>query len=166
MKIQELQRLFDYNYWAHRRVWDCVLTLTDEQFTRPSDYSIGSVHQQIVHTMEVEALMFARANGASPSALPAASDYPTRDSIRARWDTIETGWRAYLPTLDDAQLEQPVQYVSLTGNQSRTNRRWELLMQCLNHSTDHRAQTLAIIHQVGGKTIAQDWIFYTWEAAL
>jgi uncharacterized damage-inducible protein DinB len=40
------------------------------------------------------------------------------------------------------------------------------LMQILNHSTDHRAQILSLIHQLGGATIAQDLIFYSWEHPL
>ncbi len=40
---------------------------------------------------------------------------------------------------------------------------WESLYQVLNHSTDHRAQTLAQIYRVGGETIAQDFVYYTWE---
>jgi hypothetical protein len=23
----DLQRMFNYHYWAHRRVWDCVMTV-------------------------------------------------------------------------------------------------------------------------------------------
>ncbi len=36
-------------------------------------------------------------------------------------------------------------------------------MQVINHGTDHWAQTLALIHQVGGQTLEQDFIFYAWE---
>lgn len=54
MNATYFRRMIDYTYWAHRQVWGCVLELTDEQFARASDYSIGSVHQQVVRTMGAE----------------------------------------------------------------------------------------------------------------
>ncbi|MCL4256033.1 MAG: damage-inducible protein DinB, partial [Anaerolineae bacterium] len=47
--------LYLYNFWANRRVWDCILTLTDEEFFRELSYSIGSIHMQVAHTLAVEA---------------------------------------------------------------------------------------------------------------
>jgi uncharacterized damage-inducible protein DinB len=177
MNARDLQRLMDYNYWAHRTVWGYALQSSEEQFKRPCDYSIGSVHEQIVHTMEAEAMFYRRARGSVVSELAPASAYPTREAIRTRWDQIEADWRTYLDTLDDAQLRQPVQYVSMAGNKQRTNLRWEILMHAINHGTDHRSQMLvesrsdsqgelcspAVIHWGGGKTGPADFIFYTWE---
>jgi len=59
MNASHYRRLVDYNYWAHRRVWDCVTPLTDEQFRRPSDYSIGSLHQLGGRTLEQDFIFYA-----------------------------------------------------------------------------------------------------------
>lgn len=163
MNAAYFRRLFDYNYWAHRRVWDCVMQLTEEQFTRPCDYSIGSVHAQVVHTMGAEWLWLTRVRGAAILRFPPPEDYPTREMIRVRWDEIEQEWRAYLDGLKDEDLEKRIEYVSIRGNTRRVNVLYDSLAHILNHSTDHRAQMLAVIHQLGGKTIEQDLIFYTWE---
>lgn len=163
MNAQYFQRLLDYNYWAHSRVWDCVLLLTEEQFTRPSDYSVGSVHDQIVHTMEAEWLWLTRVLGNSVARLAPASEYPTRDLIRARWDFVEAEWRKYINALKDENLSQTVEFESISDHTIRKMALWESLAHLLNHSTDHRAQTLALIHQVGGKTIEQDIAFYAWK---
>jgi|GEM_PF-3398989 len=49
--LSHVRIMYDYTYWAHRLVWDkSILALTDEQFTRPLDYSMGSIHHQIVTT--------------------------------------------------------------------------------------------------------------------
>lgn len=163
MDAAYLRRLIDYNYWAHKRVWECVLALTEEEFTRDSDYSVGSVHAQVVHTMGAEWLMISRAKGNPIPRIPPAEQYPTREAVRVRWDELEAEWRAYIDGLSDADLNGTVEYTSVAGNKLRTNHRIDLIMQAINHSTDHRAQTLALIHQLGGKTIEQDWIFYSWE---
>lgn len=163
MNTAYFRRLFDYNYWAHQRVWDCVMQLSEEQFTRPCDYSIGSVHAQIVHTMSAEWLWLTRVRGAAIPRIPPPEEYPTREVIRVRWDEIEREWRSYVDGLKDEDLEKRIEYVSVTGNTKRISVVCDSIMQILNHSTDHRAQILALIHQLGGKTIAQDLIFYSWE---
>jgi uncharacterized damage-inducible protein DinB len=161
------RRMIDYTYWAHRRVWEKVMRLSDEQFTRPCDYSVGSVHQQVVHTMSAERLWLARVQGNSPAAyLESTEAYPTRDAVRAEWDRIEVGWRAFAEALTDSQLEQTITYTSINGNTRRTQVLWEGLAQIINHATDHRAQILFLLHQLGGTTDAQDFVFYSWEHPL
>ncbi len=163
MNAAYFRRMIDYTYWAHRQVWNCILELNDEQFTRASDYSIGSIHEQVVHTMSTEWLWLQRVRGEQPEPTLKLGDYPTRESVRAEWDEIEGGWRAFLNNLSDEQLDQTIEYTSINGLVKRAQPLWEGLAQIINHATDHRAQTLALIHQVGGKTLAQDFIFYTWE---
>jgi uncharacterized damage-inducible protein DinB len=163
--LHHLRRQFDYNYWMHARVWPCVLDLTVEQFTRLNDYSSGSVHRQVVHTMNIEQLWLQRAQGVNPAKLERAEKYPGRDLIRTKWDTIEFDWRGYLKTLTEESLSQKVDYQYISGETTipKTMLRYEMLVQCLNHSTDHRAQTLAAIHLVGGRTLEQDYTLYTWD---
>lgn len=163
MNANHYRRLFEYNQWANRRVWECVTALSDEQFSRPCDYSIGSIHEQLVHTMGAEWLFLQRVQGISPTSIPPAEDYPTRDALRQHWDSIIAGWLTYLDNLHDEALDGKITFTSFNGRTQRTMPLWEMLTQILNHSTDHRAQTLALIHQVGADTIEQDFIFYAWE---
>jgi uncharacterized damage-inducible protein DinB len=164
MNVAYFQEMLDYNRWANHRVWDCVAGLTDEQFNRTSDYSIGSVHAQVVHTMAVEWLFFQRVNGTSPTHLPDPSEYPKRDVIRSTWDSIESDWQTYLASLQDADVDRTIAFNSFNGG-PRQQPLWELLAHLFNHSTDHRSQTLALIHQLGGQTVQQDFLFYTWVRA-
>lgn len=164
MNANHYRDLFDYNFWANRRIWSCVELLTDEQMTRPCDYSIGSIHDQLVHQMGAEWLFFTRVTGNPADSLPTASDYPDRAAIGARWDEVERLWRDFLPTLTDEMLEQPLTFISITTKKPQSCLRWQAMSQILNHSTDHRAQILSLIHQVGGqKTLAQDFLFYVWK---
>lgn len=71
-----------------------------------------------------------------------------------------------MATLTDAELDRVVEYISVSRGTQFRNRVWELLFQWFNHSTDHRAQTLALIHQLGGETSAQDYIFYGFDHPL
>jgi uncharacterized damage-inducible protein DinB len=40
---------------------------------------------------------------------------------------------------------------------------WSLLMYCITHAVDHRAQILQGIHRMEGETVAQDFVRYLWE---
>ena len=164
MNSAYFRRMIDYTYWAHRQVWGCIIELSDEQYTRPCDYSVGSAHEQVVHTMGAEWLWLQRVRGVAPDPFLQPEDYPTRHNVRVRWDQVEEGWRAFARELSDDQLDRVIEYISINGNTKRTQPLWEGLAQIINHATDHRAQTLALIHAVGGRTIAQDFVFYTWEA--
>lgn len=159
--------MFEYNDSANRKLWDLILKLSDDQFQHPADYSIGSVHDQVVHMMGAERMWLQRVQGKATSGLPETAEYPTQHDIRAEWDVVTEGWFAYLDRLSDEQIaEDFVEYVSINGNKLRQTPLWECLAHVINHSTDHRAQTLALIHQAGGETQAQDLIFYSWENPL
>jgi uncharacterized damage-inducible protein DinB len=130
--------LYDYNAWANHRVWDCVQQLSREQFDRDIDYSIGSIHNQVAHT--------------------------TRESIRAKWDETEQMIRAYVAQLTPEELARTVRPPFWDAGQPAI-KVFEALFQVANHSTDHRAQTLAALHRVGGPTTPQDLLFYTFDQA-
>jgi uncharacterized damage-inducible protein DinB len=133
--------------------------LTDEQFTRDIGYSWRSIHGQVVHTMNAEWLWFSRIQAASPTSLFNNEDYPTREAVRAKWDAIEADVRAYLATLEDSHLTQIIQYQTTSG-QPFAQPLWEILAHLANHGTDHRAQILAMLYQLGAPTLGQDMIGY------
>jgi uncharacterized damage-inducible protein DinB len=151
--------LFDYNYWAHHRIWDCVMQVSDEQFTRDTGYSWRSIQGQVVHTMSAEWVWFSRIQGTSPTSMLRNEDYPNRAAVRTKWDEIETVVRSFLQTLQDAELEQVIEYKNTSG-QIFTQKMYEILAHVANHSTDHRAQALAMLYQLGAPTVEQDMIAY------
>lgn len=163
MNSHRYRRLFTYNDWANHRLWDLILKMTDEQYFQASDYSIGSVHNQIVHTMEVEALYLRRIKQEPHQPLALPHVFPDRDAVRARWDEVAALWQPYVDALTDDSLDTVVEYTSITTGKTYRNRVWELLSQVLQHSLDHRSQTLAQMHNVGAETSALDFVFFTWE---
>jgi len=162
MDADSIRMMFDYSYWAHRRVWHCIEQLTDEQFTRPFEYSIGSVHAQVVHVMSAEEIWYFRLQGESPSAMRRPEELPTRAEIRRKWDVIERDFRRYLNTLHDADLWTMMSYRTTSGKPMRESRAG-ILMHLVNHGTDHRAQILGLLHQLGAPTLEQDMILYLRE---
>jgi uncharacterized damage-inducible protein DinB len=43
---------------------------------------------------------------------------------------------------------------------------WQVLIHVINHGTDHRAQILRILHDLGVKTTSQDYVFYVYDLGL
>ncbi|KXK21583.1 MAG: DinB family protein [Chloroflexi bacterium OLB15] len=159
MTLDYLRTLYDYNYWAHNRVWGCVMALSDEQFTRDTGFSWRSIRGQMVHVMSAEWMWFMRINGTSPQAPLSEADFPTREKIREEWYRVEGMVRATVEGLNPDALDEIVVYHNTKGDEY-SEPLWQILLHVINHSTDHRAQILAMIYQLGGATVEQDLILY------
>jgi uncharacterized damage-inducible protein DinB len=40
---------------------------------------------------------------------------------------------------------------------------WQVFAHVANHGTDHRAQILRLLHDLGAPTFSQDFMIYLWE---
>lgn len=155
--------LYDYTDWANRRVWECAMQLSDEAWFKPLDYSIGSIFIQLLHTMGVE---FWWLNYLATGELVFLTDEDCeeyakdRAKFRTRWDEVAAKNRAYLLTLTDEELQRMVKPAHFEDENQRAISVAQALCQVANHSTDHRAQTLALLHTLGVKGVEQDFLTY------
>jgi uncharacterized damage-inducible protein DinB len=158
MNASSFRHLYDYHFTINRKIWDtCIVPLTDEQFTRPSDYSVGSVRNQVVHMLNIDDRWFSGLRGAEVPGFINPLDYPEREGVRQKWDSVEADMRAYLAELrDDMLFSQPF------AGQNDPTELWQILIHVANHGTDHRAQLLALLHQLGVDTRPQDYIYFVW----
>lgn len=160
MNANAFRHFYGYHFAENRKTWDRYVTqLSDEQFTQPVDYSYGSVRDQIVHLMSVDAAWFSELRGVEiPNDLKPA-DLPDRESIRAHWDNVEQNMRDYLARLrDDMLFEKPI-----AEGEDKDLVLWQVLLHVVNHGTDHRAQLLRLLSDLGVKTASQDYVFYAYE---
>lgn len=156
MTIEQLTQLFDYMYWANCQMWQCVIELDEDQLTTDPGYSIGSIRAQLVHMMTIDNLWINYLWHGEVEFLQ-ADHFLTLSQIRTEWDALEEEARDYLSTLTSDNLAQ---WVAPPFLNLPTMKLGDMLIQLVNHSTDHRAQILAGIHGVGGMTIAQDYTHY------
>ncbi len=158
MDRQYFVELYDYNYWAQRRVWANVLQLSDEAFQQDLHYSVGSIRDQCAHMLSVEHWWFVFL-GTGELTFLNNQQLTTREAIRTQWDTTEALVRAYLDRLTPEELQHEVRPDFWTAER-RPIRVYQALTQVANHSTDHRAQTLAGLHRLGAPTAGQDVLDY------
>jgi uncharacterized damage-inducible protein DinB len=159
MNADAFRHLYDYHFSENRKTWDRYVTqLSDEQFTGHVDYSRGSVRDQILHLISCDNVWFSGLRGVEiPEDLNPA-DFPDRESIRARWDSVEQSMRDYLAELrDDMLFDKPLE------GEDKDLILWQVLLHVVNHGTDHRAQLLRLLNDLGVKTAYQDYIFYVYE---
>ena len=158
MNAGSFRYLFGYHFAENRKIWDGVSTLTPEQFSQPVDYSHGSVRDQLIHLIDVEDIWISELRNGQTSDLPTASD--DWAAIRLYWDTVEQHTRDYLDYLQDADLfTKPI----TEPEDDRDLMVWQVLLHVINHSTDHRAQLLRALHDLGVDTKSQDFIFYVYD---
>jgi uncharacterized damage-inducible protein DinB len=159
MDANAFRHFYDYHFAENRKIWDRYITsLSDEQFTQAVNYSHGSVQDQILHLMSVDEAWFSDLRGVE---LPEAEDpagFRDRESIRAHWDRVEQDMRAYLAGLrDDILFDKPLE------GEDKDLILWQVLLHVVNHGTDHRAQILRNLNDLGIETIYQDYVFYAYS---
>jgi uncharacterized damage-inducible protein DinB len=154
------RHFYDYHFAENRKIWDHVMQLTAEQFTQPVSYSRGSVRDQVIHLMDCDDTWFSELQGVTPSEPVPPTDIDDRPILRARWDSIEQSMREYLAELRDELLsEKPIK----EPDEDKDLIVWQVLLHVANHGTDHRAQILRLLNDLGLKTESQDYIFYVYE---
>lgn len=157
--VGHIRLIWDYNYWAHHQLLSCLQSVSKAQFERLIDYGIGSLHQQVVHTMWAEALWLARIRGQARVNWT-ISDYPTLASVIQQWQTIERDYRSYLNQITQPELERNIEVFSASRNETYPHPVYEILLHVVNHGTDHRSQMLRLIGEFGGNTFEHDMIYY------
>lgn len=163
MNSDAFRHLYGYHFAENRKIWDsCVMALSDEAFARELDYSRGFVRDQVLHLVDVGYAWLSGLRGDPEPDPPDAAAVADRRLIRARWDDVESRMRDYLTRLTDDMLGgRP-----FADGEDADLRLWQVLAQVVNHGTDHRAQLLRQLHDLGVKTESQDYVFYAYENPL
>ena len=159
MKPAEMRDLFAFNAWANHRVLTAAEALTAAQFTQPLGSSFSSVRDTLAHICGVEWVWLERMEGRSPSSIPEAKEYPDVATLRSRWAGIEKHWLEYVSRLDQAELDEEVDYKTLSFGAAR-DPRWQMMQHVVNHGTYHRGQVIAMLRQLGAKGASTDLIAF------
>ena len=159
MDARAFRHLYAYHFSENHAILRDAAALTAEQWTQPPAYSIGAVRDQIVHLMWVDDTWFSGLHGAPLPDPFAPADFPDVAAVRAKWEIIERQQHDFLAALRDEMLWQK----PFADGEDKDLITWQVLLQVLNHGTDHRAQILRQLHDFGVKTVSQDYIFFAYE---
>ncbi len=160
MNANAFRHFYEYHFTENRKIWEkYISSLSYDQFTQNVDYSHGSVRNQIVHLMNVDDGWFKELQGLESTDFLSPANIDEREIIRVHWDRVEQDMRGYLTELQDDMLFQK----PITWGEDKDLIVWQVLIHVANHGTDHRAQLLRILHDLGVKTESQDYIFFVYD---
>lgn len=153
--------LFRYNKWANWRVWDCAMETTQEDYLKEIDFSIGSVYRQLLHYLGLERWWIGFLATGESNLLSQEDQVTYQDRIKLRqlWDETNAFTLDYIQSLIDDELQRKVTAPWWDAHSDGITVA-QALTHVINHSTDHRAQTMATLHTLGYEGIEQDFMAY------
>ena len=164
MNIQDINLLYDYNYWANGKIMAAAAHVSPEQYTAPAAHSFGSLRGTLVHTMDAEyGWLSLWQSGTFAEELPEV-DFPTYDAMVTRWQEEEAAMRAYLADLDNEAIGGMLHYLTDTG-EKRERVLWHCLVHVVNHGTQHRSEAAAILTGLGHSPGELDFTIFLNEKA-
>lgn len=149
MNIRDIQLLFEYNDWANHLILEQAAQLTAEQLEQPTAFSWGSLRRTLIHTLDSENMWrnLCQHRHLLEHRLMETEPFPTFNSIVRYWSGEEAEWRAYLNGLTDADMENIVRYTIPEGRRERVL--WHCLVHVVNHGTQHRSESAAMLTDFG-----------------
>ena len=160
MNPNDINLLFEFNYWAKGRMLGAVDSLSEELLYNDLKTSFGTLHGTLVHICAAEDVCLHRLTGtASPKFLTVA-DLPDYGAVKAKWQEVEKEMLAYVHSLTEEQLQKTFTFLNVKG-EPVANVLWQALQHLVNHGTYHRGQITSMIRQLGGTPANTDLIgFY------
>ena len=148
MNKQDIQLLYKYNNWANTRILNAASNLTPEQFLAPASFPHRELRSTLTHALFAEWLWRSRLQGESPTHHFKPEDFPTFDSLRARWREEEKAMNSFVEGLTDEKLSGIIQYKTTKGVVIE-NVFWQVMVHLFNHGTQHRSEAAAILTELG-----------------
>lgn len=159
MSVQALKNLYDYGYWANRKLFAVIAQLAPEQFTQPIAGSYGSIRNTLVHMMSAEAGWLERCGGPSRGPRLNPDDFPTVLSVIKPWETLEANLRRFLGKLNDEDLVRDIEF-SIDSPEQHSLPLGELMQHAAIHGIHHRGQLALLLRHLGHAPGDFDILFY------
>lgn len=149
MTLELIRELWEYHYWANRRLFEVTAALGEEVAGREvgKQFSAPTLRGMFAHIYGADWLWLERWKGRSPAA-PAGPDIQTLGELRQRWDELETEQRRFIDALGEADLGRVIEGT----REGVTFRRpfGMLLLHVPNHATHHRSEIATMLTMVSG----------------
>jgi uncharacterized damage-inducible protein DinB len=148
MRVSDLERLYDYSYWANKILLGVVSQLTPEQFTQTVAGSYGSIRNTLVHVLSAEWGWLDRCGGPKRGGRLNPEDYPTTEALVQEWTRVEDYMRAFLSSLEDEDLTREMEF-ALGRGQKQSVPLGDLMQHAAVHAVHHRGQVALLLRALG-----------------
>ena len=159
MRVRDLQRLYDYHYWATWQLLDVVAQLPPGQFTQSVAGSYGSVRNTLVHVLSAEWGWLDRCGGPARGERLNPLDFAEAEVLTQLWARVEGYVRAFLAGLDDADLRREIEFAVGPGPR-RSLPLGDLMQHAALHAMHHRGQAALLLRMLGHVPGNFDFLLY------
>ena len=143
-----LETLFRHNVWANLQLLETCKSLSEEQLQSTSTGVYGSIGDTWQHIVRAERSYFARISTGRPYPTPANEPPLTFEQMAASLRQSCEGLIEWAPKVGADEAVE-VQWDN-NGMQAPVHvPKAVILTQVINHATEHRAQIMAILTQLG-----------------
>lgn len=162
MNKQDILLLYQYNQWGNKKILEAASKVTPEQFLAPASFPHGGLRGTLVHALFAEWAWRQRWEGTSPTVRLKPDDFPTFESLRARWVDEEKLLMAFIDNVTDERLNSKFSYKALDGT-SHERILWQAMAHLVNHGTQHKTEAAAMLTDFGQSPGDIDLILYLIE---
>jgi uncharacterized damage-inducible protein DinB len=139
-----LTTLFRHNLWANERILELCAGLSDEQLDATLVGTFGSIRDTLQHIVTAERSYFSRISTGRPYRHPADAPPLTLAEMLEWTRATGSGLVQWAPQVQPGDVVQ-IDWDGVLRDVPKTI----LLAQAINHATEHRAQVMAILTQLG-----------------
>jgi len=163
--IDDVIRLqYRHNTWAMTKVYDAAEQLTPEQRAIAGHAGHGSIHDTLLHAIQVQQGWFAHFDGSLPlnEALSltiepeSVADFA---ALRAKWETVNARTMAYVNGTTDDDLTRDL-LIQTPWTPDRVVPAWTMLLHVLSDSAQHRSEVAAMLTEHGSSPGFLDLAYY------
>jgi uncharacterized damage-inducible protein DinB len=162
MRVSDIRSLYAYNEWANARMFLAAAQLDQGAFVEPRGSSFSSIRDTLAHIATSEWVWLRRWRGESPATAPEWGSLERATALMQKLAEIEADRAAFLRGLTDDDIERPLSYRNLRGEEF-TQPLVDQLVHVVNHSTYHRGQIATLSRQAGFPAPSTDLIVFKRE---
>jgi uncharacterized damage-inducible protein DinB len=161
----EMQELYHYNSWAHRRLFNVIAPLPVDLYMQKDGTSHGSLHGTITHTVGAEEIWFKRWTGRPVTGICKPEEFADFAAIRDHWESIDKKINEFCASLvTEESLRTDIAYYDLKGNKY-SQPLVQLMQHLVNHSSYHRGQMAVHLRLFSVVPASTDMVVYFREKA-
>ncbi len=154
MNVNILGKFFEHNLWSNLQILQACQGLSDEQLdAEPVSATKGTIRTTLVHIAEAEEDYLADLTGVQSTF--DLEQFPGFDVLRQALTHSGEGFLSLVSDLADERLVLPVH-----TRDGYTIEPWVLVLQAINHATEHREQIKSMLTALGIKPPRIDgWVY-------
>lgn len=165
MNIQDIQLVYEYNYWASGKILAASAKVTAEQFLAPAEFPFGGLRGTLVHIVDAEYGWRGLFEENKFGEEIMAEEFPDLKSLAERFQMEEQAMRAYLNGLTDEDMESHKKYTADNG-EPRDRVLWNCLYHVVNHGSQHRSEAAALLTRFGASPGDLDFTVFLSEMSI